>query len=115
MPVDDKIPELPFEITVGAISMIHQDWWEKNPKALRDAEDVAAWLDFHIERRSAGETKSGKAVERLTLTVEEAAESLGISRAFAYEAVARGEIPCIRIGRRVLIPRVGLTKMLEGS
>ncbi len=38
---------------------------------------------------------------RLTLTVEEAAQVLGISRAFAYEAVRRGEIPSIKIGRRV--------------
>ena len=30
---------------------------------------------------------------RLTLTVEEVAATLGISRAFAYEAVRRGEIP----------------------
>lgn len=49
---------------------------------------------------------------RLTLTVEEAAEALGISRAFAYEAVARGEIPCIRIGRRILVPKVALERML---
>ncbi|MHB8289936.1 MAG: helix-turn-helix domain-containing protein [Acidimicrobiales bacterium] len=74
-----------------------------------------AWLDFHIERRTAGETKSGKPVERLTFTVEEAAESLGISRAFAYEAIARGEIPCIRIGRRVLIPKIALDKLLSGT
>jgi excisionase family DNA binding protein len=40
----------------------------------------------------------------LTLTVEEAAAPLGISRPFAYEAVRRGEIPSIRIGRRVLVP-----------
>ncbi|MGO9583574.1 MAG: helix-turn-helix domain-containing protein [Acidimicrobiales bacterium] len=32
---------------------------------------------------------------RLTLTAEEAAALLGISRAFAYEAVRRGEIPSI--------------------
>jgi excisionase family DNA binding protein len=115
VPGDDKVPELPFEITVGAISMIQQSWWEKNPNALRDAEDVASWLDFHVERRNADETKSGKPVERLTLTVEEAAESLGISRAFAYEAVARGEIPCIRIGRRVLIPKIALDKLLESA
>ena len=115
MPDDDKVPELPFEITVGPISMIHQDWWDENPGALRDAEDVAAWLDFHIERRAAGESSPDKPVERLTFTVEEAAESLGISRAFAYEAVARGEIPCIRIGRRVLIPKIALDKLLEGA
>lgn len=49
---------------------------------------------------------------RLTLTVEEAAETLGVSRAFAYEAVRRGEIPSIRIGRRILIPKVGLERLL---
>jgi excisionase family DNA binding protein len=50
---------------------------------------------------------------RLTLTVEEAAQLLGISRAFAYEAVKRGEIPHVRIGRRVLIPRAALERMLD--
>jgi excisionase family DNA binding protein len=115
VPENDEIPDLPFEITVGSLSMIHQDWWYKNLDALRDAEDVAAWLDFHIERRSADDTTPDKPVERLTLTVEQAAEALGISRAFAYEAVARGEIPCIRIGRRVLIPKVALDKLLESA
>ncbi|MDA8288848.1 MAG: helix-turn-helix domain-containing protein [Actinomycetota bacterium] len=40
---------------------------------------------------------------------------LGISRAFAYEAVRRGEIPSIRIGRRVLVPRVALDRLVNGS
>jgi excisionase family DNA binding protein len=51
--------------------------------------------------------------ERLTLTVEEAAAMLGISRAFAYEAVNRGEIPHIRIGRRILVPRSALDRLLD--
>ncbi|HXY45875.1 MAG TPA: helix-turn-helix domain-containing protein [Acidimicrobiales bacterium] len=50
--------------------------------------------------------------ERLTLTVEEAAKALGISRAFAYEAVRREEIPSIRIGKRVLVPKAALHKRL---
>lgn len=50
--------------------------------------------------------------ERLVLTVEEAATLLGISRAFAYEAVNRGEIPSIRIGRRVLVPKVALERLV---
>jgi len=91
----------------------HDTWWEKSSDALRDAEEVAAWLYFHIERRSAEDTRSSKPVERLTLTVVEAAGSLGISRAFAYEAFFRGEFPCIRIGRRVLISKIALEKMLE--
>ena len=47
--------------------------------------------------------RSGPA--RLTLTVEEAAVLLGISRNSAYEAVRRGEIPSVRIGGRIVIPR----------
>ena len=52
---------------------------------------------------------------RSTLTVEEAAEVLGLSRAFAYEAVSRGEIPSIRIGRRILVPKVALERLLNSA
>lgn len=52
---------------------------------------------------------------RLTMSVEEAAIALGISRSFAYEAVARGGIPCIRIGRRILIPKAALGRLLAGA
>ena len=54
-------------------------------------------------------------IHLLTLTVEEAATALGISRAFAYEAVARGEIPCIRIGKRILVPIAGLNRLLKSA
>jgi excisionase family DNA binding protein len=53
--------------------------------------------------------------ERLTLTVEEAGTLLGISRAFAYEAVNRGDIPSIRIGRRILIPKAALHRLMGVS
>jgi len=52
--------------------------------------------------------------ERLVYSVGEAAELLGISRAFAYELVARGELPVIRLGRRRLVPKVALLA-LAGS
>ncbi|MHB1500783.1 MAG: helix-turn-helix domain-containing protein [Candidatus Dormibacteria bacterium] len=52
---------------------------------------------------------------RLTPTVEEAAALLGIGRAFAYYDVRRGEIPSIRIGRRVLVPRVALGRLVRGA
>ena len=51
--------------------------------------------------------------QRLTMTVSEAAEYLGISRAFAYELVGRGEIPAVRFGRRVVVPRRALETLLE--
>ena len=53
--------------------------------------------------------------DRLVFTVEEAAQLLGISRSFAYEAVQRGEIPSMRIGRRILVPKAALQRFLETS
>lgn len=44
----------------------------------------------------------------LLFTVNEAAEVLRISRAYVYELASRGEIPAVRVGRRVLIPREAL-------
>ena len=51
--------------------------------------------------------------ERMTLTVEEAAYLLGISRGLAYELARGGKLPVVRLGRRILIPRVALERMLE--
>lgn len=49
------------------------------------------------------------------LTVDEVAEILKISRPQAYLGVARGEIPHIKVGKRILIPRAALEKMLENA
>ena len=35
-------------------------------------------------------------------------------RNFAYELVRQGELPVIRFGKRLLIPRAALDRMLEG-
>ena len=51
--------------------------------------------------------------ERLVLTVDEAAEILGISRGLAYRMVREGAIPNVRMGRRMLVPRSALDRMLE--
>jgi excisionase family DNA binding protein len=50
--------------------------------------------------------------DRLVYTVTQAAELLGISRAFAYELVARGELPVICLGRRRLVPKVALAALI---
>ncbi len=52
---------------------------------------------------------------RLTMSVEDAARVLGISRAFAYELVARGELPHLRLGRRLLVPRRALEELLDAA
>ena len=93
-------------------------FWSSQPAALAEALSTGPLDHAPIAERSpasspaAGPTPTS-APGRLTLTVEEAAALLGISRAFAYEAVRRGEIPSIRIGRRVLIPRVALDRLVN--
>jgi excisionase family DNA binding protein len=51
--------------------------------------------------------------ESLTMTVKEAAAILGISKGLAYQAARDGSIPTIRIGRRLLVRRKALEKLLE--
>jgi excisionase family DNA binding protein len=50
---------------------------------------------------------------RLTWSMTEAAKLLGISRASAYEAAHRGELPVRIIGRRMLVPRAALLRLLD--
>ena len=49
-----------------------------------------------------------------TFSVEEAGELLGISRSSAFQAAANGQLPIIRIGKRMLVPRLALEQMLGG-
>jgi excisionase family DNA binding protein len=49
----------------------------------------------------------------MCLSVGEAAEALGIGRSHTHELVRQGRIPSVRFGRRVLIPRRPLERMLE--
>ena len=52
------------------------------------------------------------------LTVEEAAQVLGISRWLAYEQARSGELAgvrVLRIGRRLLVPRAALERVLAGE
>ena len=51
----------------------------------------------------------------LLYTPPEAQKLLRLSRTGFYEAVARGEVPHIRIGRKILIPRVRLERFLAGD
>jgi len=58
--------------------------------------------------------RRGKGMEdKLTLSIEEAAKVLGIGRNLCYERVKTGEIPVIKIGRRLLVPKKALEKLLE--
>ncbi len=50
--------------------------------------------------------------ERAVYTIEEAAQMLGVGRSTAYDAARRGELPVVRLGRRLLVPRARLNELL---
>lgn len=52
-------------------------------------------------------------IERKTYSVETAAAMLGISRALAYQLVRTGEIPSLKLGRRVVVPHGALAELLD--
>lgn len=41
---------------------------------------------------------------RMTISVDETADLLGISRWLAYDQIQRGELPAVRVGRRLRVP-----------
>jgi hypothetical protein len=47
------------------------------------------------------------------VSVERAGTLLGIGRSCAYNAVKAGEIPSIRLGKRLVVPTAGLLRLLE--
>lgn len=53
--------------------------------------------------------------DSLVLTPLETARLLRIGRGTVYEQIRVGAIPSIRMGRRILIPKAALVKMLESA
>jgi excisionase family DNA binding protein len=51
--------------------------------------------------------------EKIILSVTETACLLGLSRNSTYQGVQSGAIPSIRVGKRILVPRAALERMLE--
>ncbi len=57
----------------------------------------------------------GSNSEALVLTPDEARRLLRCSRGKIYEEIRKGTIPSIRLGRKIIIPKASLLKMLEGG
>lgn len=52
---------------------------------------------------------------RVTLSIDEAAGMLGISRAHTYDLVRRGVLPRLQLGRRVVIPMKALEEFVDAA
>ncbi len=49
----------------------------------------------------------------LLLAVPDAAHLLGIGTTLAWDLVRSGDIPSVKLGRRVLVPRAGLERLAD--
>jgi excisionase family DNA binding protein len=49
------------------------------------------------------------------LTVPEAGAQLGLGRNASYEAAKRGDIPTLRLGKLLRVPKAALDRLLNGS
>jgi excisionase family DNA binding protein len=54
-------------------------------------------------------------ISKLLLTAEDVAHRLSVGRATAYELMASGVLPVVRIGRSVRVPAQALDKWIEGK
>ncbi|MBI4345925.1 MAG: excisionase family DNA-binding protein [Elusimicrobia bacterium] len=52
-------------------------------------------------------------MDPLLISVEEAGKRLGVGRTFAYELVASGELPSVKLGRRRLVPVAALSEYVD--
>lgn len=87
---------------------------EKTVTATRSMTLTLTRWAFNPAWQSAQNTRRSQMAEiRLTLSVDEAASLLGISRALAYELIARDELPSLRLGRRIVVPRRALEQLVE--
>lgn len=60
-------------------------------------------------------TANKEEVECLTYDVPVAGAKLGLSRNQSYVAARRGDIPVIRLGRLLKVPKAAFDRMLEGN
>ena len=52
-------------------------------------------------------------MEKMTMTVQEIQEALGVGRNVAYNLVNRADFPALRVGRKIIIPRAAFLRWLD--
>ncbi len=74
--------------------------------------NVPTPLDEHLSAQQGAADVDAAQLEPLCVSVTRAAELLGIGRNLAYELVAQGRIPSLRLGRRTVVPLEGLRRFV---
>jgi len=66
-----------------------------------------------VEDPKLNETRLAVERPRRGHTVLEFAEAVHVSRTTAYGMVARGEIRCVKVGRKIIIPDTEISRFLQ--
>ncbi len=115
----DELARLHLAPVSGSQVVGHPAGESVDPKRKATLTAPRLWVDYPeaLEEglRTASLPFKAPTEDRLVYTVGEAAALLGISRSFAYEAAAKGDIPTIHIGRRILVPKAALEKLLTSG
>ena len=77
----------------------HRGWWTR-------------WTGGREVQVTSTAYEGMKTNQPLTLTVEQAAEVLGVGRSTAYELVRNGDLACIRLRRRIVVTVAHLAERL---
>jgi excisionase family DNA binding protein len=54
-----------------------------------------------------------KLIDEVSVSVETAGLALGLKRSSAYQAIRNGELPHVKIGRRIAVPTAAIRRMLQ--
>jgi len=77
--------------------------------------DAAEGESMGTSKTSGGITRPLRKETPLLLPVPEAARLLGVGATFAWELVHNGQLPSVRLGRRVLVPRAALEQLASSA
>ena len=71
--------------------------------------------DFQAVTEALGRILDPKWDGRSSFSIQEAAEILGLSPWAAYRAAKSGDLPIVRMGKREIVPRVRLERLMTGE
>lgn len=54
-------------------------------------------------------------MEKLTYSIQEAAELIGISKSYMYELARQGKVPVLKLGNKRVIPKERFHKWVNGE
>src|ERR1700747_3371609 len=88
------------------------------PSSSQDSLKPIPFMDIYIPFRRSSTTNGHRIhmnYDCVTYSIPQAGKLLGLSRNTAYEAERRGELPTIRFGRKILVPKAALQRLLDGA